>query len=111
MTEDIQNIDKTLEERGLRYGTISDNATVTQQLMNVISNSGKNYNNLTHVHMECLHMIFHKIGRMVSGDVNYIDNVHDIVGYAKLLEDYLIEEEERQKKQETHVPYVRDNCC
>lgn len=91
-------IDKTLEERGSRYGTIEDNATVTQSLMEVLESKGKNFSKLSKIHKECIHMIFHKIGRMVSGDPNYIDNVHDIVGYAKLLEDYLIENEKESKE-------------
>ena len=38
-------------------------------------------------------MIFHKIARCVCGDHNYIDNIHDIVGYAKLLEEFLKDKE------------------
>lgn len=87
----MKNIEKTLNERGSNYGSIIDNASVTQSLMEVIKEKGVNYDKLSEVHIECIHMIFHKISRMVSGNVNYVDNVHDIAGYATLLEDYLID--------------------
>lgn len=87
--QQTNNIKETLLQRGGRYGSIEDNAIVTQGLMEVLQVHGKNYTVLTNVHIECVRMIFHKISRMVSGDPYYIDNVHDIVGYAQLLEDWL----------------------
>ena len=88
----FMNIDNTLNERGSRYGTFEDNAKITQMLMEVIK-TAPSYDRLTHKHKEAFHMIFHKIARCVCGDPMYIDNIHDIVGYAKLLEDYLIARE------------------
>ena len=86
----MTEIEKTLSDRGSRYGKMQDNAWVTQELMRTIgAHSG--FENLTDMHKECFHMIFHKISRAVVGDPNHIDNIHDIIGYAKLLEDYLIE--------------------
>lgn len=81
---------KTLEERGSRYGSFSDNARITQSLMQVIE-TAPNYNALSVEHLEATHMIFHKIARMVCGDPMYADNPHDIAGYAKLLEDFINE--------------------
>jgi len=95
----MADIDKTLDERGSRYGSFEDNSNVVQSLMEVLETKGKNYNQFTRAHKEAVHMIFHKIARMVSGDPNYVDNVHDIVGYAKLLEEYLIEQEKKLEKQ------------
>ena len=54
------SVDATLQERGSRYGTIEGNASTTQALMDVIALSPR-AGELTDVHMECLHMIFHKI--------------------------------------------------
>jgi len=88
------SVDATLQERGSRYGTIEGNASTTQAMMDVVAQSPR-AGELTDVHMECLHMIFHKIARMVNGDPWYADNAHDIAGYAKLLEDYLTKESER----------------
>jgi hypothetical protein len=58
--------------------------------MNVILDSPQ-WENLTPVHRQAYHMIFSKIARSVCGDPMYTDNVHDIAGYAKLLEEYLID--------------------
>ena len=86
-------IDKTLQERGDRYGTFENNARVTQALCDVIK-TAPNYDQLTDKHIEAYHMIFHKISRSVCGDPMYVDNIHDIIGYAKLLEGYLTKKEE-----------------
>jgi hypothetical protein len=84
------SIDKTLEERGGRYGTIQDNANLCQGAVAIFALHPK-WDTLSTVHKECIHMILHKISRMVSGDAWYSDNPHDIAGYAKLLEDYIAE--------------------
>ena len=42
-------------------------------------------------------MIFSKISRMACGDPDYSDNMHDIIGYAKILENYLIDKEKGVK--------------
>lgn len=87
------DVEKTLEQRGNRYGTIQENCDMTAKLMKVIKDYD-HYDNSTkpkmdNVHWECLHMIFHKISRMVCGDPWYADNAHDIAGYAKLLEEHI----------------------
>ena len=77
-----------------------DNARVTHEFMNVVRNS-PNFKELDSMHLESLHMILHKISRILCGDPNYSDNAHDIVGYAKLLEDYQINKEElKEEKKE-----------
>jgi hypothetical protein len=43
------------------------------------------------VQKEGLHMILHKIGRIVNGDPDYVDSWLDIAGYATLVADYLTE--------------------
>jgi len=85
-------IDKTLKERGSRYGSFEHNAKITQRLCNVLKQA-PNYDLLEEEHIEAFHMIFHKIARCVCGDPNYIDNIHDIIGYAKLLEGFLKDKE------------------
>ena len=87
-------INKTLETRGSKYGAFSDNARITQQLEDVIK-TAPNYDKLHNEHKEAFHMILHKISRSVCGDPMYADNAHDIVGYAQLLEDFIIEENEK----------------
>lgn len=87
--EDKQTgIESTLKERGSRYGKFEDNARITQQLIEVLL-SAPNADKMHHMHKECLHMICHKMARIVCGDVLYTDNPHDIAGYATGLENYL----------------------
>jgi hypothetical protein len=85
-------INDTLKNRGSIYGEFEDNADITQELIKVIENA-PSYSKLSKQHLEAFHMIFHKISRAVCGDPDYIDNIHDIIGYAKLLEDFLIEKQ------------------
>lgn len=80
----MSEIDKTLQERGSRYGTFKGHAGVTQQLKNVIQ-GGANYHKTNSSQKEALEMIAHKIGRIVNGDPNYDDSWRDIAGYAELI--------------------------
>lgn len=84
----MSNIKSTLKQRGSRYGSFEDNARITQGLCDLIK-TAPNYNQLKPEHIEAYHMIFHKIARSVCGDPMYADNIHDIVGYATLLEKFL----------------------
>lgn len=85
----MSDIQKTVDQRGSRYGSMERNAILTQSLMDCIN---MYENNLSAVHLECVHMIFHKISRMTVGDPMYADNAHDIAGYATLLEQYINEQ-------------------
>jgi len=84
----MDNVEKILEERGSRYGSMEINAMTTQALMRVIKNT-PSYDNLSSSHIECIHMIFHKISRMVCGDPMYVDNAVDMEGYSRLLKEYI----------------------
>ena len=85
----MSKINGTLQQRGNRYGSFQDNATLTQSLMDVVEEQAKS--DLSPVHKEMLHMTFHKIARMCMGDPMYADNPHDIAGYATLLEQWIKE--------------------
>lgn len=80
------SIEKTLEERGGTYGPYRDNADLTQDLYACIIDH-KNYDQLDSSHKETIHMIFHKISRIVNGNPNFHDSWHDIEGYARLQAD------------------------
>jgi hypothetical protein len=83
-TEDL------LKERGSRYGVFKDHAFVTQSLSKFVdAELARRGKELQSDQKEALHMIFHKIGRIVNGDPNYSDSWHDIAGYAKLVADRL----------------------
>lgn len=80
----------TLQQRGTRYGKFETHANITQDLkMTLQAHPG--WEKLTRTHREALDMIMHKVGRILNGDPNYIDSWHDIQGYAKLVEDHLVE--------------------
>lgn len=85
----MTDIDKTLAERGSRYGTFTGHARITQNLKCAM-HSSDNWSKLSHSQKECLDMIAHKVGRILNGDPNYHDSWHDIVGYAKLVADELL---------------------
>lgn len=82
------SIDKTLKERGDRYGEFITQATISQGLKQAMWIAG-NWADLQYDQRESLEMIANKIGRILNGDPNYHDNWHDIVGYAKLVADRL----------------------
>lgn len=83
------NIHDTLAERGTRYGSFSVHAMYAQKLQDVIRGSG-GWDYLSPAQRQALTVICDKIARILSGDPDYIDNWHDIQGYAKLVEDILI---------------------
>ncbi len=103
----MNDINQTLKERGSKYGTFEDNAKVTQSLMAILL-AAPSAERLTDVHKEELHMICHKMARMVCGDPFYVDNAHDICGYAKGLEDYLIKLENIKNKAEDDRQKVKE---
>lgn len=89
-TVSTQSVEKTLQERGNRYGTFSGHADVAQTLKRVIArNLGRRNKDLPSYQQEALDMICHKIGRIINGDNNYADSWHDIAGYAQLVDDIL----------------------
>ena len=56
-------IQKTLKERGSRYGEFADNAEISQMLKQTMR-SAKNWELLTYAQQEALEMVQHKISRM-----------------------------------------------
>jgi hypothetical protein len=88
---DMQNIDHTLLERGKRYGDFSKHAQITQSIKRAMICTG--WYDLRSDQKEALEMIAHKIGRILNGDPNYRDSWHDIIGYARLVEQRLQQEQ------------------
>ena len=82
------SINKTLEQRGERYGKFKDVASTTYALQEILRNA-KNHKHMTDDQVIALDMICNKMARIVNGDPNYIDNWHDISGYATLVEQEL----------------------
>jgi len=92
-------IDATLEARGDRYGKFDGHAEITQAIKHaMIYSETSKWHQLSDDKKETLEMIAHKIGRILNGDPDYIDNWHDIQGYAKLVEDILQKEQSNDDK-------------
>ena len=89
MSKDIKS---TLKERGDIYGPFKDGAATMQALKKVIrANYG--YADLNPAQCEALDMILHKVGRIVNGNPNYIDNWRDISGFSSLIVEILQKDE------------------
>ena len=69
------------DTRGKTYGDFKYNASTTQRLMRVVKEAD-NFHAMPDVHQEAIHMILHKISRMVNGDPFHEDNCVDKAGYA-----------------------------
>ena len=81
------DVSATLQERGKRYGAFSGHAEVTVRLKTVIHEElNKRGKDLKEDQIEALHMIAHKIGRIINGDPDYADSWIDIAGYAVLVQ-------------------------
>lgn len=80
----LNDISATLKERQSTYGSFDDHAMITQNIKKAMVDS-KNWRLLSESKKECLEMVAHKIGRILNGDPDYIENFHDIAGYATLV--------------------------
>lgn len=91
MTPPVTDINKTLDERGGRYGRFIDHAAITQALKKAFDDHRLVLERppLAADQQEAIEMIFHKLGRIANGDPNYADSWVDIAGYAKLVSDRL----------------------
>ncbi len=80
------NIHNTLSQRGTTHGDFTHNAVISQSIKATLE-SGPNWDSMPGVQKEALHMIAHKMSRIVAGDNNHQDHWHDIIGYAQLAHD------------------------
>lgn len=89
------DVDDTLAERGNRYGDFTDHARIAEALHGILvgdTPAGKfntSWGTMKPFQRQALRVIVDKIARILNGDPNYIDNWHDLQGYAKLVEDRL----------------------
>ena len=84
----MSEINNTLNERGERYGKFKDVAATTYALQEILR-AAASHEHMTDDQVIALDMICNKMARIVNGDPNYIDNWHDIAGYATLVEQEL----------------------
>jgi hypothetical protein len=84
----MTDINATLAERGARYGRFDRHAVIAQGLKAVMWRA-EGWGHMAHDQQQALEVIADKIARILNGDPDYVDNWHDIIGYAKLVEDRL----------------------
>lgn len=77
---------KLLDERKKTHGEYSEHARCTQSIMRVLMQE-RNWDSLSDIQRESLHMFAHKMGRVVTGNPDIHDHWDDIAGYAKLVSD------------------------
>jgi hypothetical protein len=85
------SVSDTLAERGNRYGDFEKHARICQTIK-LAMYKWDNWVKLDPDMKQALETIADKIARILNGDPKYIDNWHDIQGYAKLVEDRLTKE-------------------
>jgi len=78
-----QDLARTLEERGKRYGEFAVHAKITMDIKRLFRQHAAA--SLDDDQLEALDMIAHKLGRIFAGDPHYADSWHDIAGYAQLV--------------------------
>ena len=89
-----ESIEKTLEERGKRYGDFYTHSIICQAIKDRM-NSTEGWRRLADDQKQALEVIADKIARILNGDPNYHDNWHDIQGYAKLVADRITSDQEK----------------
>lgn len=81
------SVEKTLEERGARYGSFMEHARIAQALQDVMR-SNTNWEYLAPDERQALTTIADKIARILNAPAGtvYSDSFHDIAGYALLVD-------------------------
>lgn len=82
----MNDIQKTLKERGARYGTFMDNATISTAVLDVLR-ATPGWAKFKPDQVVGTEIIVQKLARALSGDPDYDDNWRDIAGYAQLIVD------------------------
>lgn len=85
----MSDLTATLAERGSRYGAFDKHANIAQALQTVMRGTDSietGWAYLAPDMQQALTVIADKIARILNGDPAYIDNWHDIQGYARLVE-------------------------
>ena len=82
------DVDAVLDSRAQDYGKFIEGAEIMQMLKRLVHNHIDQRNKqLAFDQREALDMIIHKIGRIINGNPDKVDNWVDIAGYAKLVAD------------------------
>ena len=98
-----------LSARRDKYGPFIKNATISQDLKEILHKSA-NWGAMPPDMKEALHMIVHKISRIVEGDFEYDDSWIDISGYSTRVVERLHQLEQLKVNQEfTHLASMQSS--
>lgn len=88
----MSEIAKTLDERGNRYGDYRKQAMAVEQMVDDCLARLSGWVKAQPIQHSAARYIVDKLCRAFNGDPYYSDNWHDIQGYAKLVEQWIAEE-------------------
>lgn len=97
---------KLLEERGKTHGEYSEHARCTQTIMRALM-AERNWSDLPDIMKESLHMIAHKMGRVVTGNPYVHDHWDDTSGYAVLVSQRIDALLEARRPRDTETEQMR----
>lgn len=95
-------IEKTLADRGKTYGPFLEKAKTVQALIDVVIHE-PGWERLAADQKQCIMVCFDKFARAIHGDPNHRDNFHDVVGYAKLVDDRMAADEAKPVSPAEHA--------
>ena len=81
----------TLAERGSNYGSFDRQACIAQALKRTAEHT-PGWQRMGPDQREAVHMILHKLARLLNGNPDHVDSWHDIQGYAALVEARLVDD-------------------
>lgn len=84
------NTEDLLKERGKTHGDFTEHAECTQRLLEVMQQY-RNWDDLPYIIKEALHMVAHKVGRILTGNPYLKDHYDDSSGYMTLVSQRLID--------------------
>lgn len=99
----MSDVSATLAERGGRYGAFINHATIAQGLQEVLHDA-PNWWRLEPDMRQAMCVICDKMARILNGDPYYEDNWHDIQGYAKLVENRILQAKKREEERVQSTP-------
>jgi len=83
-------VDDVLNARAKNYGKFIEGAEIMQMVKRLVHNYVEQRGtSLAFDQLEAIDMIIHKLGRIVNGNPDHLDNWVDIAGYATLVADRL----------------------
>lgn len=86
---ELPGIESTLEERGKRYGSFALEAQAIMSIKRILFPENGPAIEMPDICRQAAEMIVVKLVRAMRGDPMYGDNWHDMIGYAKLVEDWI----------------------